>query len=62
MVTGSLIKIVITLIGLIWTIGLLILGLTKKDKKKLKLSGLFFVGTSTLLIIVTIIEFIIASN
>jgi hypothetical protein len=62
MVTGSLIKIVITLVGLLWTIALLIVGLTRKNKKKLKQAGLIFAGTWTLLIIITVIEFLIASK
>ena len=62
MVTGSLIKIVITLVGLLWTMGLLIVGLTKKNKKELKHAGLIFAGTWTLLIIITVVEFLIASK
>jgi hypothetical protein len=62
MVTGSLIKIVITLAGLLWTIGLLIVGLIRKNKKKLKHAGLIFAGTWTLLIIITVVEFLIASK
>jgi hypothetical protein len=62
MLTGSLIKIVITLVGLLWTMVLLIVGLTKKNKKKLKHAGLIFAGTWTLLIIITVVEFLIASK
>ena len=62
MVAGSLIKIGITLVGLLWAMYLLIVGLTKKDKGKLKKAGLIFAGTWTLLIIITVIEFLIASK
>lgn len=60
MVTGSLIKIVIALVGLLWTMGLLIVGLTRKNKNKLRQAGLIFAGTWTLLITITVIEFLIA--
>ena len=62
MVIGSLIKIVIALVGLLWTMGLLIVALTRKNKKKLKQAGFIFVGTWTLLIIISVIEFLILSK
>lgn len=60
MVTASLIKILITLLGLLGTFGLLIWGLITKDKSKYKRAGLLFVGTWVILIVITIIEFAVA--
>ena len=62
MVTGSLIKILLTIVGLLLTMGLLILGLIKKNKKKVKQAGLIFIGTWCLLIIITVIEFLIVNE
>jgi hypothetical protein len=60
MVTVSLIKILITLAGLLGTFGLAILGLVTKDKSKIKRAGILFVGTWVILILITIIEFAVA--
>jgi len=60
MVAVSLIKIGITLVGLFVSMGLLIFGLLKKDKGKLKQAGLIFAGTWVALILISVIEFLIA--
>ena len=59
MVTISLIKILITLLGLLGSFGILIWGLITKDKNKYKRAVLIFAGTWVILIVITIIEFVV---
>jgi hypothetical protein len=60
MVTVSLIKILVTLLGLLGTFGILIAGVITKDKSRYKRAGLLFAGTWVILILITIIEFAVA--
>ena len=54
----SIIKFVFGLIGLITTMVLLFVGLIKKDNKRLKCAGLFFLGTCLTIIALGTIEFL----
>jgi hypothetical protein len=62
MTLGTAVKFIIGLIGIIWTITLLVGGLIKKDNKRLKKAGLIFIGTFSILIILGAIEFLILSK
>ncbi len=59
MLVGSLMKILITIIGLFWTFALVFLALMKKEKSKLKKAGIIIFGTGILLVIIILFEFVI---
>lgn len=61
MALGTIIKFILGLIGITWTIILIVGGLIKKDNKRLKKSGLILLGTFAILIVLGIVEFLVLS-
>ena len=45
MALGTILKLFVGIIGIIWSIALLIGGIIKKNNKRLKKAGLIFIGT-----------------
>lgn len=62
MAIGSILKFALGFSGIATTLILLISGLATKNKRKLKKSGLVFLGTWLLLIILAAIEFFFLAN
>jgi hypothetical protein len=62
MAIGTILKVLLGLIGIVLTLVLLILGLVKKDNKKLKRAGLVFVMTVGISILLSAIEMIFLVN
>jgi len=61
MIAFSVIDILIAIVGLLLTFGFIILGLVKKDNKRLKKGALIFVSTWVLLFVLRVIEFLIVA-
>jgi hypothetical protein len=49
----------IAFVGLLATMGLILAGLIKKDKKRFRQAGLIFVATFSLLVIIALLEFLL---
>ncbi|MCB0541174.1 MAG: hypothetical protein KDE33_26945 [Bacteroidetes bacterium] len=62
MAIGTLIKVALGLVGITWTIVLLVGGLINKDNKRLKKGGLVFLGTWVILLVLGAIEFAIIAQ
>ena len=62
MALGTIIKLILGLIGIVATMVLLVMGLIKKDNKRLKRAGLIFLGTFLTLIVLGTIEFLFLAN
>lgn len=46
-------------VGLVCTIGLIVVGLVEKDKKRFRQAGLVFVATISLLVIISLLELLV---
>jgi len=62
MAIGTILKFLIGLVGIVLTLILLVMGLMKKDNKKLKKAGLVFIATWAILILLGTIEFLFLAN
>lgn len=62
MAIGTILKFLLGFIGIMVTLILLVMGLLKKDNKKLIKAGLIFIATWVILIALGTIEFWILAN
>ena len=62
MAIATILKFLLGFMGLVLTIVLLIIGLVKKDNKKVKRAGLIFIATWVILIILGTIDFLLLAN
>ena len=62
MAIGTILKFLLGFIGIVMVLIFLVMGLIKKDNKKLKKAGLIFISTWVILIILGTIEFLILAN
>jgi len=58
MAIGTILKFSLGLIGITTTVVLLVIGLLKKDNRKVKKAGLIFLGTWVIVIVLGTIEFL----
>jgi hypothetical protein len=62
MAIGTLVKAIFALIGIVMTIVLLVIGAIKKDNKRLKSAGFYFLGTILTIVVLTAIEFLFLAS
>ena len=62
MAIGTILKFLLGVFGIVMTLILFVMGLIKKDNKKLKKAGLIFIATWVILIVLGTIEFWILAN
>lgn len=62
MAIGTILKFLLGVFGIVMTLILFVMGLIKKDNKKLKKAGFIFIATWVILIVLGIIEFSFLTN